>query len=82
MVLIDPNQIPIIDLAKLDKDFDGVANEIKEVAATWGFLYVKNTGIEQEKIDRMFEIVSFDLQTLLFKNHLLRNFTPGRCVFQ
>lgn len=58
MVIIDPTAIPIIDLAKLETDFEGVANEIKEVAATWGFLYVKNTGIQQKQIDRMFEIVS------------------------
>ncbi|RFU28616.1 hypothetical protein B7463_g7729, partial [Scytalidium lignicola] len=56
MVLIDPNEIPIIDLANLDTDFNAVADEIKEVAATWGFLYVKNHGIDQEKIDRMFDI--------------------------
>ncbi len=60
MVLIDATVIPIVDLAKLETDFEGVSNEIKEVAATWGFLYVKNTGIQQEQIDRMFEIVSCD----------------------
>ncbi len=59
MVLIDPNQIPIIDLTNLDKDFNGVAAEIKEVAGSWWFLYVKNHGIEQEQIDRMFDIVSY-----------------------
>ncbi|KAH8807248.1 hypothetical protein F5884DRAFT_833038 [Xylogone sp. PMI_703] len=64
MVLIDPNEIPIIDLANLETDFNGVADAIKEVAATWGFLYVKNHGIEQEKIDRMFEIVSIYLPSL------------------
>ncbi|OAP56819.1 hypothetical protein AYL99_08931 [Fonsecaea erecta] len=56
MVLIDPTTIPLIDFARLETDFEGVANEIKDIAATWGFLYIKNTGIQQEQIDRMFEI--------------------------
>jgi len=49
-------QIPVIDLAKLDTDFSRVAKEIKDVAGSWGFLYVKNHGVDQKQIDRMFEI--------------------------
>ncbi len=52
-------EIPVIDLSKLETDFLGVSEEIKDVAASWGFLYVKNHGVDQKDIDRMFEIVGF-----------------------
>jgi isopenicillin N synthase-like dioxygenase len=52
-------QIPVIDLSKLETDFHGVAKEIKDVAGSWGFLYVKNHGVDQKDIDKMFEIVGF-----------------------
>lgn len=59
-------EIPVIDLSKLTTDFNGVAKEIKDVAGSWGFLYVKNHGVDQEKIDRMFEIVSLLCSVLVF----------------
>jgi isopenicillin N synthase-like dioxygenase len=56
MATADSPQIPIIDFGRFATDFDGVAEEIKSVCETWGFLYLKNHGMKQESIDRIFEI--------------------------
>ncbi|KIX04069.1 uncharacterized protein Z518_07622 [Rhinocladiella mackenziei CBS 650.93] len=56
MANLDPDNIPIIDFARYDSDLLGLAREIKQVCETWGFLYLKNHGLDQRKIDRMFYI--------------------------
>lgn len=53
------DSIPIVDFSRFDTDFEAVAKEIKNVCETWGFLYLKNHGLEQERIDRMFEISDY-----------------------
>ena len=39
-------------------DRNGVANEIYNAFATTGFVYVKDTGIPQERVDEIFKLVS------------------------
>ncbi|KAJ9603847.1 hypothetical protein H2200_011368 [Cladophialophora chaetospira] len=50
------DEIPIVDFSGYRTDLPALAQEIKEVCATWGFLYLKNHGLPQGSIDRMFDI--------------------------
>ena len=56
MAVLDSDHIPIVDFARFDTDLPSLAQEIKQVCASWGFLYLKNHGLGQSKIDRMFNI--------------------------
>lgn len=51
------DEIPIVDLAPLvdGSDLDGVAEKIGRVCEEVGFFYVKNHGIPQELVQRMYE---------------------------
>ncbi|EXJ60312.1 hypothetical protein A1O7_04464 [Cladophialophora yegresii CBS 114405] len=48
--------IPIIDFSRSTTNLSALAEEIKQVCATWGFLYLVNHGLPQPQIDRMFEV--------------------------
>ncbi|ETI24859.1 hypothetical protein G647_04229 [Cladophialophora carrionii CBS 160.54] len=48
--------IPIIDFSRSTTNLAALAEEIKQVCATWGFLYLQNHGLPQSHIDRMFDI--------------------------
>jgi isopenicillin N synthase-like dioxygenase len=56
MAHLDMSSIPIIDFSRFATDFDCVAEEIKNVSATWGFLYLQNHDMDQSLINRIFEI--------------------------
>jgi isopenicillin N synthase-like dioxygenase len=56
MAGLDPDKIPIIDFARYETDLPSLAQEIKQVCESWGFLYLKNHGLDQSTIDRMFNI--------------------------
>ncbi|KAK7905969.1 hypothetical protein LTR67_000693 [Exophiala xenobiotica] len=56
MANMDPDNIPIVDFSRYNTDLPSLAREIKQICETWGFLYLKNHGLEQEKVDRMFNI--------------------------
>jgi hypothetical protein len=50
-----PEEIPVIDLSRLYsakiEDRKSLANEIRAAAVNTGFFYIKNHGIEEEKIN-------------------------------
>lgn len=54
---MDTIELPIIDLAK-DKD-EATADELVKAAATHGFIYIKNNGVEikPSNLDGVFELV-------------------------
>lgn len=52
----DSSRIPIVDFSRFDTDLAILAQEIRTVCEAWGFLYLKNHGLEQSKIDNMFHI--------------------------
>lgn len=52
----DSNHIPIVDFSRFDTDLPSLAQEIRTVCEAWGFVYLKNHGLEQSKIDNMFHI--------------------------
>lgn len=55
---INPDRLPIVDLAGFAFDGDGAARlaaEIDEVFRTIGFCYLANTGVDQKVIDGVFE---------------------------
>lgn len=56
MADLDAENIPIVDFSRYDTDLPGLAQEVKRICETWGFLYLKNHGLDQIKIDRMFAI--------------------------
>jgi len=56
MAVLDADKIPIVDFSRFDSDLPGLAQEVKQVCESWGFLYLKNHGLDQSKIDRMFNI--------------------------
>lgn len=51
-------EIPVIDFALFESDPVGCAQKITEACTTIGFFALKNHGIPQEKVLRMFEQVS------------------------
>lgn len=50
------DNIPIVDFSRFDSELPSLAQEIKTICSAWGFLYLKNHGLEQSKIDNMFRI--------------------------
>lgn len=56
MATLDVESIPVIDFSRFDTDLEALAQEMKQVCETWGFLYLKNHGLDKAEIDRMFEI--------------------------
>ncbi|KAH0845966.1 hypothetical protein AYO21_01361 [Fonsecaea monophora] len=56
MISPSPDTIPIIDFSRYSTDLPSLAREIKQVSATWGFLYLRNHGLPQSDIDRIFDI--------------------------
>jgi isopenicillin N synthase-like dioxygenase len=53
-------QIPIIDFSLFDTDQINCSKEIKKASETIGFFYLKNHGISQDIIDKIFTHVSKD----------------------
>ena len=63
MASVSPDSIPIIDFSRSSTDLSSLADEIKQVCATWGFLYLRNHHLSQASIDRMFSISSTFFKT-------------------
>jgi len=56
MLDLQSDNIPIVDFSRFKTEPILVAQEIKTICSAWGFLYLKNHGLEQSKIDNMFNI--------------------------
>ena len=57
--IVDKSEIPVIDLTPLSTGMEGerlVGNELLETVVKVGFFYVKNHGVAQQLIDRVFAV--------------------------
>ncbi|XP_046640742.1 uncharacterized protein LOC124326129 [Daphnia pulicaria] len=48
-------EIPVVDLSNMDLHKDRITNELDKAFSTVGFVYLKNHGIDQEKVDNLFK---------------------------
>src|SRR4051794_25472923 len=56
--ILGMEQIPIIDFSLFDTDQVSCSKEIKNASETIGFFYLKNHGIPQDTVDKMFTYVN------------------------
>jgi isopenicillin N synthase-like dioxygenase len=54
-------RFPIIDFAELQSRPEELGEEIIQACTKWGFMILKNYGISQDTVDRMFEMVCSSL---------------------
>lgn len=61
-------QIPVIELSVSESE-SHTANALVDAAATYGFVYIKNTGkdIPVEVIDDIFDLVRWELLALCYR---------------